>query len=115
MDQEKVRYIMDYFLHVLPNDERLSIEYTLNQLKSNTVFLPFITIKDTLIKRGYIRPNQDLQDLHKEGYEAFEQKIASYILKNYLHKIYFNNCPKCHQLARTPFAQQCGQCGHDWH
>lgn len=115
MDQEKVRYIMDYFLHVLPKDERLSIQYTMTQLKNNTVFLPFITLKDTLIKRGYISPNQDLQDLHKEGYEAFERKIATYISEKYPDKIYFNNCQKCHQLARTPFAHQCKHCGYDWH
>lgn len=115
MDTEKVRYIMDYFLHVLPNDERLSIEYTLSQLKHHSVFLPFVTIKDTLIKCGYISPNQDLQDLHNEGYEAFEKKTANYILKNYSHKVYLNNCPKCHQLARTPLAHQCRHCGHDWH
>lgn len=114
MDNEKVRYIIDYFLDVLPTDERLAIYYTLNQLKNNHAFLPFVTIKDTLIRRGYISTNQDLQDLHKEGYKAFEEKVAAYILKNYPDKVYLNNCPKCHQITQNPLAKQCKHCGNDW-
>ncbi len=102
MTQEKVRYIIDYFLRVLPDDERLSIFYVLNRLKSNNDFLPFFTIKDTLIKRGFINPDQDLNELHRQGHEAFKERVAAYILKNYADKVYFNNCPECHQLARTP-------------
>ncbi|RFS17781.1 hypothetical protein [Emticicia sp. C21] len=115
MSQEKVRYIIDYFLDVLPADERLSIFYIMSQLKNNNEFLPFVTVKDILIKRGFIASGQELRDLHKEGITAFEEKVAAYVLKKYADKVYINNCPKCHQLARTPLAHQCKHCGYDWH
>ena len=115
MSQEKVRYIIDYFLDVLPTDERLSIFYILTQLKNNNAFLPFITVKDILMKRGFITSNQELKDLYNEGHEAFEQKVAAHILKNYADKVYLNNCPQCHQLAHTPLTHHCKSCGHDWH
>ena len=44
-----------------------------------------------------------------------EEELAKLILDKFRDKVFFNNCPKCEQLARTPSAKQCRFCGHDWH
>ena len=49
-----------------------------------------------------------------EGYDNFERKVAKRIVQQNPGKVYFNNCPKCNKLARTPYASQCRHCGHTW-
>ncbi|MEN4762321.1 MULTISPECIES: hypothetical protein [unclassified Chryseobacterium] len=51
----------------------------------------------------------------ENDYEEFEINIANRIIKESSQKIFFNNCPQCEKLARTPFAKQCKYCGHSWH
>ena len=41
--------------------------------------------------------------------------VAKRIMAEAPDKIFFNYCPKCDQLARTPYARQCRHCGHSWH
>jgi hypothetical protein len=54
-------------------------------------------------------------DLAKNGYEEFELRTAARILRDCGDKVFFNYCPICGGLARTPTAKQCHNCGHDWH
>jgi len=51
----------------------------------------------------------------ENGIDHFRLSTAERILKEDRDKIYFNNCPKCDELARTPDAKQCRFCGYDWH
>ncbi len=115
MSNEKVRYILDNFLGVMDSGEFLPIIYVLSKLKNNESGHLNILVKDSLKKHGLLANNQDYSDLSKEGLAAFEQKIAIYISEKHPAKVYFNNCPKCAQLARTPFAKQCRHCRFDWH
>jgi len=43
----------------------------------------------------------------------FDELVAIKILENYSEQVFFNHCPKCEKLARTPFAKQC-KCGFNW-
>jgi hypothetical protein len=49
-----------------------------------------------------------------EDYDKLEQKVAERMVQQNPSKVFFNNCPKCNKLARTPFARQCRYCGHSW-
>jgi ssDNA-binding Zn-finger/Zn-ribbon topoisomerase 1 len=51
----------------------------------------------------------------KVGYDSFELNVANRIMEQTPEKVFFNNCPKCNKLARTPRARQCRHCGHSWH
>jgi hypothetical protein len=53
--------------------------------------------------------------LAKDGYQQFQLTTAARILRDSADKVFFNCCPVCGELARTPSAKQCRYCGHDWH
>lgn len=67
-----------------------------------------------MIKRGWITQNEDAINLLQNGYEEFELEVAKRIMKEEPEKVFFNNCPVCHKLARTPYAKQCRYCGKSW-
>jgi hypothetical protein len=49
------------------------------------------------------------------GFEQFAEQTAKRILADHADEVILNYCPRCHELARTPKAQQCRFCGFDWH
>jgi hypothetical protein len=53
--------------------------------------------------------------LAKDGYQQFQLTTAARILRDSAERVFFNCCPACGKLARTPSAKQCRYCGHDWH
>ena len=57
----------------------------------------------------------DVLRLADAGYEAFVERTAARILDERRSEVFFNRCPKCGGLARTPTARQCRFCAHDWH
>jgi hypothetical protein len=47
---------------------------------------------------------------------AIRQQINDRIAKSLKDgSLVINRCPKCNRVVRTPLAQQCLWCGHDWH
>jgi len=54
-------------------------------------------------------------NLAKDGYQQFQLTTAARILRDSADKVFFNRCPACGKLARTPTAKQCRYCRHDWH
>ena len=51
----------------------------------------------------------------ENGIDQHKIKIAERVLADNRNELFFNNCPKCGQLARTPKSKQCRKCGYDWH
>jgi hypothetical protein len=60
--------------------------------------------------------SDDANVLHlaEGGFEGFIQRTSARILDESRHLIFFNRCPKCGGLARTPTARQCRYCAHEW-
>ena len=50
-----------------------------------------------------------------DGVEAFRRRTARRVLRDHASEVFVNRCPKCNRVVRTPKAQQCLWCGHDWH
>lgn len=50
-----------------------------------------------------------------DGVEAFRKRVRDRVLCEHARKIRVNRCPACERVVRTPLAQQCLWCGHDWH
>lgn len=46
---------------------------------------------------------------------AYEAELLKMLIEKYADKVFWNLCPKCSKLARTPSAKQCRFCYHDWH
>jgi hypothetical protein len=63
----------------------------------------------------FLSDDADVLHLTSAGYEAFVERTADRILKDCLNEVFFNRCPKCGGLARTPTGRQCRFCVHDWH
>lgn len=81
MDKETAKYIIDYFSHLLTEEDNQTINYP------------------------YLSNDEKAYHTHEVAQKLLEEKSDA---------IFFNYCPKCGQLARTPQAKQC-KCGHQWH
>lgn len=111
MDQETVNYIIRYYSALMTENERIAHNYQLYTFKAGDSPDKLSILKE----RGWIRETAESQALLKNGQEAFEWDTAKRILHESPEKIFINNCPQCHKLARTPQAKQCRHCGHNWH
>jgi len=111
MDKEFVHYIMTYFSKLMTDAEKLALKYYMNTCKTENN----PQMRKQMIARGWISQRTDIKDLLKDGYEAFERNVVKRIMNEMPEKVFLNNCPKCKQLARTPYARQCRHCGHAWH
>jgi hypothetical protein len=72
-------------------------------------------MRKLMVEKGWISEQPEIQEFLKNGYDEFELKTAIRIITESPGKVFFNNCPKCNRLARTPYARQCRHCGHTWH
>lgn len=111
MDQETVKYIIRYFGHLMTDDERAALKYHMYMYKSSDNE----KMREIMKERGWIKQTPETDHLLQNGYEEFEMNTARRILKEIPEKIFFNNCPDCGKLARTPSAKQCRYCGLNWH
>lgn len=66
------------------------------------------------VMNGGGNPGEEVQGILKEGFAHFQVVTAERILRDHANGIYFNECPRCGKLARTPQSRQCRHCGHCW-
>lgn len=72
-------------------------------------------MKKVLTEKNWISSDSEIISLLQNGYDEFELKIVQRIMAETPEKVFFNNCPQCNKLARTPYAKQCRYCGYNWH
>jgi len=53
--------------------------------------------------------------LAAKGIDQFLSDVRDRILREHPSEVHINRCPRCSALTRTPQAQWCPACGHDWH
>nr|WP_315028025.1 hypothetical protein [uncultured Chryseobacterium sp.] len=111
MDKETADYIIRYFKDLMTDNEKLALNYHMYTYKSSDS--PYL--RSMMIEKGWISTDPQIVELLQNGYEEFELNVAQRILADIPEKIFFNNCPQCYKLARTPYARQCRHCGYDWH
>ena len=111
MDRETINYIIRYFGKLMTRDEALALNHHMYTLKSSESE----HIRNVMIKRGWINSDPEVIKLLEHGYEVFEQNVVTRIMTETPEKVFFNNCPKCNKLARTPYAKQCRHCGYSRH
>jgi len=115
VDNEKAKYIINYFSHLLTSAERMAIKHTSSSYKLEHSTSDNINLTRIYREKGWLTSDESVLDLLKDGYENFELNVANRILDQNPDKVFFNNCPECNMLARTPRAKQCRHCGHNWH
>lgn len=111
MGRETINYVIRYFSELLTEDEALALNHHMYTLKSaeNT------SLRNKMAELGWINSDPEITRLLELGYEVFEQNVVTRIMVEVPQKVFFNNCPKCNKLARTPYAKQCRHCGYSWH
>ncbi|MDR2236842.1 MAG: hypothetical protein LBE92_12025 [Chryseobacterium sp.] len=110
MDREKAAYIRHYFSHLMTDDEQSALRYHMYTYK--TSHNP--EMRKLLIEKGWISTDPKIAAFLKHGYGEFELNVATRIMAETPEKVFFNNCPACGKLPRTPYAKQCRYCGHSW-
>jgi ribosomal protein L40E len=59
--------------------------------------------------------DENVLKLLENGYKHYKVLVATRIYSEHKNEFQLNLCPKCNKIARTPWAQQCRFCFHDWH
>ncbi|WP_284460953.1 hypothetical protein [Chryseobacterium sp.] len=111
MDKETVRYIIKYFSNLMADDEKLALKYHMYTYKTSD----HPKLRSMMIEKAWLPSESELPLFLKTSYEEFELNVAQRIMTEASAKIFFNTCPTCNKLARTPYAKQCRHCGYDWH
>lgn len=95
MTDEAIAYILDHYPHLLTLEEAAALKQSISGQE---------TVRNVAV-----------QELLKNGPTAFRRHTAERIVKDHAEEIFFNTCPRCGKLARTPKARQCRYCRDDWH
>ncbi|WP_312825803.1 hypothetical protein [Epilithonimonas sp.] len=114
MNIEKAQYIIYYFSNLLSREEQIAIKHTNSCIIRGGDF-DNPQIRNLYLKHGWIKKDQKVLQLLLNGYDNFQIQTAKKILEQNPVKVFFNNCPQCGKLARTPLAKQCRFCGNNWH
>jgi hypothetical protein len=114
-DQEIAKYIINYFHQLLSKEEKMAIRHWGYTYKLEHATHQGRKMEEVYRENGLLTSDPDVLDLLKDGYEAFELNVANRVLSDSADSVYFNNCPHCRKLARTPFARQCPHCYTNWH
>lgn len=110
---EKADYIIAYYRDLLTLPERKALRHHVSTLKLEGVDKQSLT--RMYLKTGWLTDDPLILNYLREGYTQFILNCAERILHETPEKIFFNLCPNCGKLARTPQAKQCRFCGEDWH
>ena len=110
---EKAGYIMAYYSNLLTLEEAKALKHHRHTYKLEGENDERRT--RMYLKTGWLSDDPLILNLLKEGYTRFTLNCAERILKESPNEVFFNLCPKCGKLARTPTAKQCRFCGYDWH
>ncbi len=117
LDKATIDYILNYYSRFMTLNEAAATKHHITSYKfRETLSNNTIGEKESFLQQKvWLSINKDGLSLLEDGYENFRSKTAERIFKENSEKIYFNKCPKCDRLARTPQAKQCRFCGYTWH
>jgi len=60
--------------------------------------------------------DEDVRDALTDGFASLQERLWQKVLACFQSaRVVVNRCPRCSRVVRTPRAQQCLWCGHDWH
>ncbi|UOE46993.1 hypothetical protein MTO98_21545 [Mucilaginibacter sp. SMC90] len=114
MTAEEVNYIISHYSDLLNLNEKRALKHHRSSLKLQD--MPDGEIRRQLyLRNNWLTDDPEILNYLSEGYVQFIITTAENVLKNHPGKMFFNRCKICGKLARTPLANQCRFCGHDWH
>ena len=128
MDEITKSYIIDYYYRLLTPREKTAYvtmvaEHKVASYKEWVAKVAKIYGKDEA-KMLALYPSEweqsistdpEVRALLANGLEAFINAICERVLREEGDEIYFNRCPRCQAVTRTPTAKQCPKCFFSWH
>ena len=67
------------------------------------------------LKEKFLTDDTAALELAALDFPIFMERIVNRIWAENSETLEFHRCPKCKGICRTPKAQQCRFCHHDWH
>lgn len=113
VNKEEALYIIVYFSNLMNEQERRALRHIQSTSKLDGVENP--NLINAYYKRGWLTTDSEVLSLLNQGDDQFVIACAERILRENPEKVFFNLCPNCGKLARTPQAKQCRFCREDWH
>jgi hypothetical protein len=111
---ETANYILINYWELLTLSEKRALKHHRHSLKLQD--LPDGELRTKMYLRNQWLSNEpEILKQLDGGYVQFTLNCAERIFRGNPDKVFFNLCPKCEKLARSPLAKQCRFCGFDWH
>lgn len=119
MELDRANYIVRYYEAFMTPDERLAWRHLFATFKitrgRSDDFAQEEASKSHKPIHELLSNDPEIKLLAAGGLDAFALRTAERIYRDHREEIYFNECPRCGRLAKTPKAKQCRYCHHDWH
>jgi hypothetical protein len=110
---ELTRYVWDNYQSLMTDFERRVGAAIIARIKSGAATSP--AMAQILSERWGKVGDPEIEDALASGAEDFRQRVCQRVLTECASEVFINRCTKCGRIVRTPQAQQCFWCGHDWH
>ena len=111
---EIANYIVIHYFGLFTEQEMMALMHYRHSLKLQDMPDGELRTKIYLRNQWLSNDPEILKQLDR-GYVQFTLNCAKRVLRENPDKVFFNLCPKCEKLARSPLAKQCRFCGYDWH
>src|SRR5437899_9985272 len=112
MDRDTVAYILRYYNRFMTPKEHLASRHLMGTMKlTHGQSDSAAQLKATLrakndSRRELFSDDPEVLRMASDGFEAFQMRAAERIFEKHRQQIFFNYCPKCGKLAKTPKAKQ---------
>ncbi|AEW02388.1 hypothetical protein A4D02_00105 [Niastella koreensis] len=115
LDESTREYIWDYYQKFMTAEEHAALlHYEITYRFGERIKRDGPENQPEMI-RSKISKDPAVLALLEEGFQQFITNTIERIYRESADKIFFNKCPQCGKLARTPEAKQCRYCGFSWH
>lgn len=114
LNNKKIYYVFTYFGYLMTDNEKMAWRHYTSVFKMGDSTAEQKAARTRLLlKKGWMTDNPEVLQLLDNGIDAFKERTVRRLLSERSGEVFLNVCPKCGQLARTPYAKQC-RCGHSW-
>lgn len=111
-EEEIIRYVFTYYAHLLTFQEEAAYKSIFAEEKARNVEGSRLA---EMMRKHWVSSDPAVRALLAKGEARFKRDVVRRLLEEHPDEIFFNRCPQCQALTRTPRAKQCPQCFFDWH
>jgi len=117
MNPDLAYYVIRYYPQLMTRIEWRANMHLISTLKATLGRDDVAAQQEAVNQKDYWRwatDDPEVLELTGNGRQDFRARTATRILADHRNEVFLNHSPRCHELARTPKAQQCRFCGYHW-